>query len=149
MKINGLKILILTLLLTSVFANSQSLQPKKIVFNGESGLFISFNLMDSISLKLIDRKNLVKQRFSYLDIFKSLRLENQELKYKFDLSNSQALKYKDLFKIEVDQKKLALENFESQKSITKNVKIKARKDKLLFFGGGLAVGITIFALLAN
>jgi hypothetical protein len=105
--------------------------------------------MDSISFKLIDRKTLLKQSFDYENLFKSLNAENRELRLKFNLSSSQVFNYKKLLQIEQDQKKITLENFKTQELIIKSVKSKSRKDKFLFFGGGLAIGVTVFALLAN
>lgn len=149
MKTLSLKILMLTLLLTSVLSYSQDLQPKKIQYKGIDGLFISFALMDSVSVKLIDRKSLLTENYTFSEIYKKLELENNELRLKFDLSQSQAFKYKSLFDITLEQKEKALENFESQKIITSNVKAKARRNGLLYFGGGLVIGVTVFAVLVN
>lgn len=105
--------------------------------------------MDSVSVKLIDRKSLLTQNLTFSEIYKKLELENKELRLNFNLSQSQVFKYKSLYDITLEQKEKALENFESQKIITTNVKAKARRNGLLYFGGGLVIGVTVFAVLVN
>jgi hypothetical protein len=105
--------------------------------------------MDSISLKLIDRKGLKTQIYTFKDILEIMRKENKELSFKFDLAVDKIYKLESLFKISENQKSLLERNFESQKIIIQNQKIRARKNKLYFFGGGLAVGVLAFAILVN
>lgn len=105
--------------------------------------------MDSISLKLIERNSLKRQAYTFSDIFKIMTKESTELSFKFDLANDKAVKYKSLFDVSNFQNDLLKKNFESQKIIIKNNKIQARKNKLYFFGGGMSVGIIVFAVLLN
>ena len=149
MKTKNLKILILIALLTSVSLFSQDLQPKKIVYDNEEGLFISFSLMDSISYKLIDRKSILKENLSLGDLLLILQAKNDQL-----LEKSQALErtvdnWRVLYVKSEAQKAQFYEALESQREITTNVKIKARRNGLILFGGGVSVGIAAFLIFGN
>lgn len=133
----------------SVSAFSQDWQPKKIVHNNEEGLFLPFSIMDTISFKLIERKSLLSQNLSFGSLFRVLQDKNDELVQKtINLSNT-SLKWQLLYESETKKSLLLSENFTDQKQITVNVKRRARRNGLYLFGGGVAVGITVFALLAN
>lgn len=114
------------MLLMSVFVFSQNsqTQPKPINFENESGVFITIDLMDAISLKLIDRVTILKENESLTQIMDNIKLQNLELNSKFDLSLSQTQNYKELWRKTEKQNKLLLYSYESQKQITKNVKKK-------------------------
>jgi hypothetical protein len=86
---------------------------------------------------------------SLTDITINLNKQIKLLSDKSDLNQSTALKYKSLFDISEQQKTAALENFESQKIISSNIKAKARKNGLLFFGGGVSIGFLVFAVLVK
>jgi hypothetical protein len=86
---------------------------------------------------------------SLTDITINLNKQIKLLSDKSDLNQSTALKYKSLFAISEQQKTAALENFESQKIISSNIKTKARKNGLLFFGGGVSIGFLVFAVLVK
>lgn len=105
--------------------------------------------MDSISVKLIHRNYLIKENMSLRDITFNLNNQITLLRDKSKINASQAIKYKSLFNISEQQKNAALQNFESQKIITGNVKAKARKNGLLLFGGGVSIGFIVFAVLVK
>lgn len=60
-KMKKLKLITLIAMLTTVFSYSQTSQPLRTNLNGVSGVFIGLPLMDSISLKLIDRNHLKRE----------------------------------------------------------------------------------------
>lgn len=105
--------------------------------------------MDSISVKLLHRNYLIKENMSLGNISNNLAGQVQAIQDKASLYSSQSLKYKSLFDISEAQKNAALESLEAQKIITKNVKAKARKNGLLYFGGGLSIGFLVFAVLVD
>jgi len=147
MKTYVLKMLICAAILTSALTYSQSWQPKKIQYQGVDGLFISFQVMDSISLRLIDRKSLLSESITYKSIFENLQQENRLLKANFLTLTQTSNDYKlALFKTE-EQINLFQENLNAQVEITKNNKKKARRNGLLLFGGGITVGVVGLALL--
>lgn len=105
--------------------------------------------MDSISVKMIHRNFLIKENMSLTDITINLKTQLSETETKSRLYKETALKYKSLFSISEQQKNAALDNYESQKIITGNIKAKARKNGLLLFGGGVSIGFLVFAVLVN
>jgi hypothetical protein len=135
--------------LTSAFAFSQNLQPERILYNNNDGVFITISIMDSISLKLIQRNFLIKENTSLNKINFNLSGQINALSEKSDLNNLRAVKYRSLFELTEQQKSAALENFESQKIITENVRKKARRNGLLFMGGGFSLGFLAFAVLVR
>jgi hypothetical protein len=135
--------------LTSAFAFSQNLQPERILYNNNDGVFITISIMDSISLKLIQRNFLIKENTSLNKINFNLSGQINALSEKSDLNNLRAVKYRSLFELTEQQKSAALQNFESQKIITGNVRKKARRNGLLFMGGGFSLGFLAFAVLVR
>jgi hypothetical protein len=135
--------------LTSAFAFSQNLQPERIIYNNNDGVFITISIMDSISLKLIQRNFLIKENTSLNKINFNLSGQINALSEKSDLNNLRAVKYRSLFELTEQQKSAALQNFESQKIITGNVRKKARRNGLLFMGGGFSLGFLAFAVLVR
>jgi hypothetical protein len=105
--------------------------------------------MDSISLKLIQRNFLIKENTSLNKINFNLSGQINALSEKSDLNNLRAVKYRSLFELTEQQKSAALQNFESQKIITGNVRKKARRNGLLFMGGGFSLGFLAFAVLVR
>ena len=105
--------------------------------------------MDTISFKLIERKSLLGQNLSFGELFKVLQDKNDELVDKtLNLSNT-SLKWQLLYENETKKSLLLDENIKDQKQITVNVKRRARRNGLYLFGGGVAVGIVIFAVLVK
>lgn len=135
--------------MTSAFAFSQNLQPERILYNNNDGVFITISIMDSISLKLIQRNFLIKENTSLNKINFNLSGQINALSEKSDLNNLRAVKYRSLFELTEQQKSAALQNFESQKIITGNVRKKARRNGLLFMGGGFSLGFLAFAVLVR
>ena len=149
MKTIKLKVIIIIALLTSGSVFSQNLQPERILYNNNEGVFITFSLMDSISLKLIQRNFLIKENASLYEINFNLNYQIETVSQKSDLNEAIAVKYKSLYDITEQQKIAALENFESQKIIIGNVKAKARRNGLLYLGGGFSLGFLAFAVLVR
>jgi len=106
----------------SGFVFSQNLQPKPIQFEQEDGVFISIDLMDSISLKLIDREVLIKENKNLTSLVSNNKAQIQGLIIKSDLTNSKALKFEKLYNLTEIQRDKAIENYNNQIIITKNVK---------------------------
>ncbi len=133
----------------SVSSFSQNWQPKKIVYGNEVGLFLPFSIMDSISFKLIERNSLISQNLSLGKLIRVLQDKNDELVQKtLKLSNT-SLKWQLLYEKESEKSLLLTENIIDQKQITVNTKRRARRNGLYLFGGGVAVGITVFAILVD
>jgi hypothetical protein len=112
------------LTLVSVSTFSQNLQPKPIQFDNEDGVFITVDLMDSVSLKLIERTILQKENQTLALVVQNVKFQNTELSAKFDLSLIQITKYRNLWQITERQKDKLFTNLEHQKNIAKNVKKK-------------------------
>ncbi|QCW20364.1 hypothetical protein [Flavobacterium phage FPSV-S1] len=130
----------------SVSSYSQDLQPKKVTLGTEKGVFINFALMDTITVKLIEKKSLIVQNKTLASLYLN---EKQIVKTKDDkikIFEENALKYDLLNSKSEIQIKLLEENFETQKEETK----KARRNGLKLFSGGLLIGasaVAIFALI--
>lgn len=105
--------------------------------------------MDSISLKLIDRNTLEQKNLSLTQIIDNLKDQIKEISLNIDLYKSQAVKFKNLNTISEIQKNKALEALKKQQIITSNLKKKSFKNNVLYFSGGISVGLVVFALLAN
>ena len=135
--------------MTSAFACSQNLQPERILYNNKDGVFVVISVMDSISIKLIHRNFLIKENKSLTDINFNLNGQINALENRSNLATLTAVKYKSLFEISEQQKTAALENFDSQKIITGNIKAKARRNGLLYIGGSFSLGFLAFAVLAR
>jgi len=125
------------------------LQPQPIHLNDQDGVFINLELMDLISLKLIDRNTLEQKNLSLTQIIDNLKDQNKEISLNIDLYKSQAVKLKNLNTISEIQKNKALEGLKKQQIITSNLKKKSFKNNVLYFSGGISVGLVFFALLAN
>lgn len=103
--------------------------------------------MDTISLRLIDRKSLLSESFTYKSIFENLQQENSLLNANLLTLTQTSNDYRlALLKTE-EQLDLLQENLDAQVEITKNNKKKARRNGLLLFGGGVTVGVIGLALL--
>lgn len=103
--------------------------------------------MDTISLRLIDRKSLLSESVTFKSIFENLHKENSLLNANFLTLTQTSNDYKlALYKTE-EQLELLQENLDAQIEITKNNKKKARRNGLLLFGGGITVGVVGLALL--
>ena len=113
----------------NVSAYSQSWQPNKIKHNNKEGLFLPFGVMDTISFKLIERNSLIGLNSTLGELLSTLQDKNYEAETKKSL--------------------LLSENFIDQKQMTANNKRAARRNGLYLFGGGVAVGFVVFALLVN
>lgn len=114
-------------MLLSAFAFSQDSQPKAIQLDNQEGVFITVGLMDSISFKLMDRVVLRKENLTLGCIVENVKLQNEELINKFNLSSNQVFAYKTLLNKTETQKKKLYDSLENQKLITKNVKKKRLK----------------------
>ena len=107
-----------------VFSQNSQTQPKPINFENEIGVFITIDLMDVISLKLIDRVTILKENESLTQIIDNIKFQNTELNSKFELSLNQTNNYKELWRKTEKQNKHLFSNYENQKQITKNLKKK-------------------------
>ncbi len=102
--------------------------------------------MDTITVKLIEKKSLIVQNKTLASLYLN---EKQIVKTKDDkikIFEENALKYDLLNSKSEIQIKLLEENFETQKEETK----KARRNGLKLFSGGLLIGasaVAIFALI--
>lgn len=116
-------------MLISAFVFSQSSQQAAtpIKYDQKDGVFITIETMDAISLKLIDRQILKKENKTLAEVVENSKAQINELNLKWDLSESKANDFKNLYTIAETQKNKALENYESQVIITKNVKKKHLK----------------------
>lgn len=135
-------------MLTGVSVSSQSL-PVPINYNGVDGVFITINMMDNVSLKLIDRNVLLSEQVTLLKIIENIKSQNSELLSSLDLVKSQNGNYKNLLEKTEAQKSILLESLNDQKQITKNLKRRSFKNGLLYFGGGLTIGFAAFTILVN
>ena len=149
MKTPKFVLITLILILISALSFSQNLQPQPIHLNDQDGVFINLELMDLISLKLIDRNTLEQKNLSLTQIIDNLKDQNKEISLNIDLYKSQAVKLKNLNTISEIQKNKALEGLKKQQIITSNLKKKSFKNNVLYFSGGISVGLVFFALLAN
>jgi hypothetical protein len=136
-------------MLTTVFSYSQTSQPLRTNLNGVSGVFIGLPLMDSISLKLIDRNHLKREIKTLGDLALVIEEKNAQLEQKVEIAVAHAASWGEVFDNVSAQNRLLIKNFEAQKELTTIHKKRARRNALLFFGGGLAVGFTAFAILIN
>jgi hypothetical protein len=137
---------ILTAILISGSAYSQSsLTPIK--YKGENGLFISFPVMDSISVKLIDRQKLVKENGRVWALYFNSQRQNSEIESKNYILKNSVKDWERLYNNERTQKELLIMSVADQKEMIKKAKIKARKNGLKLLGGGVAIGLTLAAFL--
>lgn len=95
---------------------------KAINFENTDGVFISFDLMDNISLKMIERKSLIKENKVFGELLFNEKEINSQLVAKYDISVMESNKYKELWSITEVQKTKLFESLEKQKTITDNVK---------------------------
>lgn len=121
----------------SVSSYSQDLQPKKVNLNNLEGVFISFPLMDSISVKLIHRKGLILENQSLLSLYNNEKDKNIILESKTKLMHENALKQENINYACNRQIDLVKDDLNIQKEITK----KARKNGLKFLVTGLVLGV--------
>lgn len=115
--------------------SSQTLQPIEI--NGKQGLFIDFNVMDSITVQLIDYRGCIEEK-RYLYEEQNTFIDTINEMQKVDsLQKANISDYKTL---------LAKSNIQlqTQKDITANVKKRAFFDKLLYLAGGVVLGVVLF-----
>jgi hypothetical protein len=153
MKIAASKTLIIVAILASGLGFGQNSQPKKIAppvqinHKGETGLFVTFEFMDLSAEKLIERKGLLNEKKTLNELVKNLKAQAEASGVKSELLNvsfntSESLRLKAEAQITLLNGSLA-----NQVQITTNNKRKARRNGLILFGGGVAVGVTVFALL--
>lgn len=83
--------------------------------------------MDAISIKLIDRNFLQKEKENFTQIIKNIELQNIELNNKFEISVINTHNYKQLWQLTERQKDKLFTSLENQKLITKNIKKKRLK----------------------
>jgi Flp pilus assembly protein TadB len=131
---------ILIAILISVSAFSQGLPPRKATLNKTKGVFITFATMDTISLRLIERKSLKVQNSTLLSLYNNEKEKNKQTQDKSDLIQNDALKWQNLYYKTEGQKRITENNVDLQKIETK----KARSNGLKFFGGGVIVGVALF-----
>ncbi len=122
--------------MTSVSSYSQDLQPKKVTLNKTEGVFISFALMDTISVKLIERKSLKVQNDVLFSLYENEKQKVKESQEKEKLMQENALKQDSINYASKRQTELIKDNLEVQKELTK----KARKNGLKFLVTGLVLG---------
>lgn len=135
-------LIILIAITTSVSSYSQDWQPKKVTLGKESGVFINFSLMDTISVKLIERKSLINENKQLSGLYLNEKEKVKVLDDKIKILEENALKL-ELINTKTElQLKLTEENFETQKDLTK----KARRSGLKLFGGGLLIGASVVAI---
>lgn len=99
--------------------------------------------MDSISIKLIQRKSLISQ---YDELYRAYLNEQDRNATEADKTKKTSeigQKYLKLYNLTEDQKKLLEESLESQRQETK----KARRAGWLYFGSGIAIGATVISVL--
>lgn len=149
MKTKCLKIITLIALLTSVFSYSQDWLPKKIVSNGEEGLFLPFSIMDSVSVRLIDRKAVKKENLSLMDLIAICERENSELEDKVVTYEGLVLKWQAQYLDTEKQRALATDNYEKQILITEETKKRSRKKGLVLFSGGVTIGVVAVLVLTR
>lgn len=128
---------------------SQDLQPKKIQYNKQEGLFISFALMDTIAFKLIDRKTLKSQSLTLSQLYKVLNEKNKVIEEQLDISKKSSTKWQILYEKAKAQGSIYQNSIKQQEEILKQTKKKHRRRSLMLFGGGVAVGVSVFAILIN
>lgn len=118
-----------------------------ILYKGEQGVFISIPTMDIISLKLIDRESLIKEKMTLGEMYSVLKSEKKVLKGIIDKKEDIILSKNDIIKTSNSQISILLNTIELQKKQIKQEKRKAFKNKLVLFGVGLGVGAGIFAVI--
>lgn len=120
----------------SVSSYSQDLQPKKVILNNTEGVFISFALMDSISVKLIERKYLKTENQSLLSLYENEKEKVNTLQEKTNLMQENALKQEHINYACKRQIDIVKDDLLIQKEVTK----KARKNGLKFLFVGIVLG---------
>jgi len=115
--------------------SSQTLQPIQI--NDKQGLFIDFNVMDSINVQLIDYRGCMEEK-RYLYEEQNTFIDTINEMQKVDsLQKANISDYKTL----LSKSNIQLQ---TQKDITANVKKRAFFDKLLYLAGGVVLGVVLF-----
>lgn len=148
MNIKKIVVFMLIAISISGSAFSQNWQPKAITYNGDSGLFISFQIMDSISVKLIGRNEVLRENKHLWTLYKNEKNETLALSQKYKAEREISKDWENLYLKSEEQSKLYEINFNKQKEITKNIKKKSFKNGVLWFGGGVAIGVSILTILA-
>jgi hypothetical protein len=97
-------------------------------------VFITIETMDIISLKLIDRNVMKQELLKTSEIISNLKNQNNELFSLVELHKNKGNDLKFLYGISEEQKNIALENYENQVIITKNVKKKPLKTDFYISG---------------
>jgi hypothetical protein len=127
---------ILILVMMSVSSYSQDWQPRKVTLNDKQGVFISFALMDTISVKLIERKSLKFQNESLLSLYDNEKAKTKQLEQKNKLMYENALKQESINYASKRQTDLVKDDLNMQKELTK----KARRNGLKFLITGIVLG---------
>jgi hypothetical protein len=120
----------------SVSSYSQDWQPRKVTLNDKQGVFISFALMDTISVKLIERKSLKFQNESLLSLYDNEKAKTKQLEQKNKLMYENALKQESINYASKRQTDLVKDDLNMQKELTK----KARRNGLKFLITGIVLG---------
>lgn len=105
------------------------------------GVFVPFDIMDEISLKLIDRKRLITENKSLTELENVFKDKIVTLTEKNYLTSETALKWQILHEKEVKKNSLLNENIKDYKTINVNTKRNARRNGFYLFGAGVSVGI--------
>lgn len=129
-------------MLTSALSYSQNWQPKKITTNNVSGIFVPITIMDSISVKLINRKELITQNKRLEEIMSLIGSKVTEQEKKIALLNGISEKYRSERNLEAKNRDLLNEKLSNLR--VKNKKIKKRG--VLFFSGGFSVASILFLI---
>ena len=135
--------------MTSVLVFSQDLRPKKIVFDNEQGIFIGLDLMDTITFKLIERKGLISEFDTTKKILTNSESKVLVLSEKNETLTSTANKWKTLYEKTEEQNSIYQDNLELTEALVKSERKRGRKRALYAFGGGVTIGVVIFAVLIN
>lgn len=128
---------------------SQGLYPKKINFEGDEALLISFEMMDQIAFKLIDRNNLKKKYTTLSEINKNLNDQAFVLEKSIELKESQLNKWKGLYSKSTEQINIYKDQIDYYENTIVSIKKKHKRKSFVLFVVGMSAGASIFALLTN
>ncbi len=102
--------------------------------------------MDSVVFKLIDRKTLLSENKSLTELYIASKEKSFEYEKTINLLEKSIANLKSINNLTIIQRDKFKENFEIQESITKDIKRQSRKNGIVLFGSGIAVGVVIFAV---
>lgn len=105
--------------------------------------------MDTISFKLIDRKTLKKESITLGELYKVINEKNKVLEEQVYIYKNSTSKWQILYEKSKAQNTILDNSIQIQKDLLKQTKKKHRRNSFMLFGGGVAIGVTIFALLIN